>query len=593
MSTQDSTANSATVTSTVKTDTSDNNFKGLLYSGIAFATFSLICAIMYLRNPKSQIYPFFAKWTFIIAIFLFIVSYFIAPKTIVAPLSDLPAPAPEKSTPRIYTMFQDTDYSGQGDLKKVSGTATFCQTECDNTKNCTGYVTDGVDCYLKNNNAQVPSYKKGVNYFFTGKAPAGPAISDSVIGNSSNVIDVQDNSAPKITLSYLQNGSFLDIGGKIQNNGNTLLFDSLGELKFVNASGTTIWTAGTAGKGGIKLMLLTNNNLVLTDKDNISVWSSGTQGTGIGSASLKINVDGNLVLVDSSENILWKNGIISAPKSDPNLGGASANSSNLNNSNTGTASPPAIQNNTPPAKNTLSANEFLLVNDYLSIGDSKLILQGDSNLVLYKANKPLWASSTVGRGNTKLIMQADGNLVLYDGSGKATWAHGAPGLNKTILEADGSFYMINSSGYVNYIYKPASSTILDSSRPFLIKSTSKNLCVDIGGNNKNAYLNSCDPNNVNQKFYANGATIFAKQGYGSNMCLDDGGSAGNVGGTTSCDSQNQNQQFIYNTNGTISNINKPNTCWDDAGNVSKDRSKYVYSGACNGNENQKWTISYI
>jgi len=51
-----------------------------------------------------------------------------------------------------------------------------------------------------------------------------------------------------------------------------------------------------------------------------------------------------------------------------------------------------------------------------------LVLQGDSNLVLYTAaNAPVWASDTVGSGATELRLNDDGTLALYQGT-DAVWS---------------------------------------------------------------------------------------------------------------------------------------------------------------------------
>lgn len=63
-------------------------------------------------------------------------------------------------------------------------------------------------------------------------------------------------------------------------------------------------------------------------------------------------------------------------------------------------------------------------------GEYTLILQEDSNLVLYRGEEPLWASNTMhGEGesseNKSLILQSDGNFVLYNADGDAIWASGS------------------------------------------------------------------------------------------------------------------------------------------------------------------------
>lgn len=61
---------------------------------------------------------------------------------------------------------------------------------------------------------------------------------------------------------------------------------------------------------------------------------------------------------------------------------------------------------------------------------SKLIFQGDGNLVHYRNGVARWASGTNGRGAT-FVLQADGNAVIYNASGQAIWATGTTGSTST------------------------------------------------------------------------------------------------------------------------------------------------------------------
>ncbi len=55
-------------------------------------------------------------------------------------------------------------------------------------------------------------------------------------------------------------------------------------------------------------------------------------------------------------------------------------------------------------------------------GATRLVLQGDSNLVLHTAaNAPVWSSNTVGSGATELRLNDDGTLALYQGT-SAVWS---------------------------------------------------------------------------------------------------------------------------------------------------------------------------
>jgi hypothetical protein len=68
---------------------------------------------------------------------------------------------------------------------------------------------------------------------------------------------------------------------------------------------------------------------------------------------------------------------------------------------------------------TLTSAQTLTTNQYLTSVDKRytLLLQGDSNLVLYGPGyHVLWHASTGGTGANRLVMQSDGNLVLYNAS---------------------------------------------------------------------------------------------------------------------------------------------------------------------------------
>lgn len=77
------------------------------------------------------------------------------------------------------------------------------------------------------------------------------------------------------------------------------------------------------------------------------------------------------------------------------------------------------------ATGQLNATDVLLSDN----GLVKLVLQGDGNLVLYRAHfgQALWASNTMGKGVNRVVMQPDGNLVAYSAAGVPEWATGTAG----------------------------------------------------------------------------------------------------------------------------------------------------------------------
>jgi len=63
-------------------------------------------------------------------------------------------------------------------------------------------------------------------------------------------------------------------------------------------------------------------------------------------------------------------------------------------------------------------------NDQISAGSTRLVMQRDCNLVVYRGDRVAWATRTNGRGSAcRLVMQRDGNLVVYgDGGTRVIWA---------------------------------------------------------------------------------------------------------------------------------------------------------------------------
>jgi hypothetical protein len=55
-------------------------------------------------------------------------------------------------------------------------------------------------------------------------------------------------------------------------------------------------------------------------------------------------------------------------------------------------------------------------------GATRLAMQEDGNLVIYTPTHPVWASNTAGNPGAHFRVQDDGNLVIYARDGRAIWA---------------------------------------------------------------------------------------------------------------------------------------------------------------------------
>ncbi|MGH7193513.1 MAG: hypothetical protein ACREJM_08270, partial [Candidatus Saccharimonadales bacterium] len=105
---------------------------------------------------------------------------------------------------------------------------------------------------------------------------------------------------------------------------------------------------------------------------------------------------------------------------------------------------------------TSSTDNNLNVNTALTPGNNLLsqdlhgtfAMQTDGNVVLYVDGKHYWSSGTHGHLISRLIMQGDGNLVLYGKDGIANWSSGTagnPGAHFTI-QTDGNAVIYSSGG---------------------------------------------------------------------------------------------------------------------------------------------------
>ena len=80
----------------------------------------------------------------------------------------------------------------------------------------------------------------------------------------------------------------------LQGDGNIVLRDQ--------QSGAALWSTGTHGKGGTRLVMQSDGNFVLYSSSGSAVWASGTNGTG--ASRVVINNDGSLAIY-SGDNAVW------------------------------------------------------------------------------------------------------------------------------------------------------------------------------------------------------------------------------------------------------------------------------------------------
>ncbi len=194
----------------------------------------------------------------------------------------------------------------------------------------------------------------------------------------------------------------------LQPDGNLVLFGNF----------VPIWGSG-AHTGPHHVSMQTDGNLVMYNASNQALWSSGTDGyTG---AKLVIQSDGNMVIIDSGNNPRWQSSTVFG-NNPTHLGYV--------NTNLGTG--------------TLFAGQQLQTADRRY----KLIMQPDGNLVFYSPNRPIWQSGTYGSPATHVSLQPDGNLVIYDDKDHALWSTGSfgRGASHFYVQPDGNLVMYGADG---------------------------------------------------------------------------------------------------------------------------------------------------
>ncbi len=70
-----------------------------------------------------------------------------------------------------------------------------------------------------------------------------------------------------------------------------------------------LWSTGTEGKKGKKLIMQEDGNLVLYDLFLTVIWESNTKGKGFRPYKLVMQSDQNLVISDRGNNTIWSTNI--------------------------------------------------------------------------------------------------------------------------------------------------------------------------------------------------------------------------------------------------------------------------------------------
>lgn len=104
----------------------------------------------------------------------------------------------------------------------------------------------------------------------------------------------------------------------------------------------------------------------------------------------------------------------------------------------------------PTGCGTMTAGQGLTAGKSIASCDGRfmLVMQTDSNLVLYKQGTAIWQAPTYGTGATIALMQSDGNFVAYGNYSDAKWATGTNGNagSKIVVQNDGNLVVYRADG---------------------------------------------------------------------------------------------------------------------------------------------------
>jgi nucleoid-associated protein YgaU len=101
-------------------------------------------------------------------------------------------------------------------------------------------------------------------------------------------------------------GEELTLGHSLSNGACTLMLQDDGNLVLLDRNDIAVWASGTNGSGVTRATLQPDGNFVLYTSDNRPVWSTDTAGRSVD--RICVQGDGNVVIYDIDEQPIWSTG---------------------------------------------------------------------------------------------------------------------------------------------------------------------------------------------------------------------------------------------------------------------------------------------
>ena len=311
----------------------------------------------------------------------------------------------------------------------------------------------------------------------SGTAGKGTAPYQLIMQSDGNLVIYDSRQSPTWASNTWHNGRG-EYKVELDNNGELKIIESNGSIRWsvrANSSGSNKYRTVSdslvsrceleqghylqSSGGSFYLRMQSDGNLVATSANGWSatetIWSSKTNGHGVGPYRSKLEENGNLIIYDSTNAVIWMSGVYEKGTIGPYRLTVESNGNLV-----------IYDSNNKPTWSTFTddyilhsmfPNEFFSSGDYLMSPDRKFYfsLLHDGNLVLYKSgdfnpNYIIWQSGTAGKGYApyRVTMKSDGNLVLSDSRNSIIWSSNTATqtLNQLRVTDSGQLLIVNPSG---------------------------------------------------------------------------------------------------------------------------------------------------
>jgi hypothetical protein len=193
-----------------------------------------------------------------------------------------------------------------------------------------------------------------------------------------------------------------------------LVMQSTGNLVDETAGGRVLWSSGTAGSDGAHALLQSNGNLVIESAAGAVLYSTNSHSAGC--PRLVLQDDGNAVIYGASQPA-WADGVIQTTlwPGDELQPGWSIH-----------AKPETVRLRMRSDGDLVlvDADEHVLWDSHTSgHPGARVLMQDDGNLVVSGTDgRALWSSNTTGHPGAHLTLLSNGNLVLAESNGSVVWS---------------------------------------------------------------------------------------------------------------------------------------------------------------------------